>query len=54
MMADRYASSRDGYVERRYDDVEVLPRFFHPRSAAPELRRYAIVQRGGRFVIEEL
>jgi Zn-dependent protease len=69
MMADRYAMSRDGYVERAYDDVEVLPRGAGlPRgfgqafggSVSPgyghraEMRRFAIVQRGGRFVIEEL
>jgi Zn-dependent protease len=54
MMADRYISSRDGYVERSHADVEVLPRFFRTPYAAPDVRRYAIVQRGGRFVIEEI
>jgi Zn-dependent protease len=60
MMADRYANSRDGYVERGYGDVEVLPRFGGlggfgrgvPRHGG--VRRFAIVQRGGRFVIEEV
>jgi Zn-dependent protease len=63
MMADRYASSRDGYVERQYGDTEVLPRGFSglggfagfgngPSRAG--VRRFAIVQRGGRFVIEEV
>jgi Zn-dependent protease len=63
MMADRYASSRDGYVERQYGDVEVMPRGFSglggfggfggvPRGGG--VRRFAIVQRGGRFVIEEV
>lgn len=28
MMADRYVSTREGYRERRWDDVEVLPRYF--------------------------
>jgi hypothetical protein len=60
MMADRYASSRDGYVARKDGDVEVLPRgagfgglggFGGARGGA---RRFTIVQRGGRFVIEEV
>jgi Zn-dependent protease len=50
MMADRYVSTRDGYRERRYGDVEVLPRDGH----APSMRRFTIRQRGGRLVIEEL
>jgi Zn-dependent protease len=48
MMADRYVSTNDGYRERRYGDVEVLPRH------QPQLRRFTIRQRGGRLVIEEL
>jgi Zn-dependent protease len=64
MMADRYASSSDGYVARQDGDVEVMPRGFaglggfgggggarYHRAGA---RRFAIVQRGGRFVIEEV
>jgi Zn-dependent protease len=61
MMANRYASSRDGYVERAYGDVEVLPRFGGvPRGFAggfgggANIRRFTIRQRGGRFVVEEL
>lgn len=57
MMADRYAYTRDGYVERQYGDVEVLPRGWGPatwNARAPDVRRFAIVQRGGRFVIEEI
>lgn len=58
MMADRYMSSRDGYVARTYGDVEVMPRGFGRGFgrgfAQPEIRRFAIVQRGGRFVIEEV
>lgn len=47
MMADRYAYSRDGYVERtqRWDD---------PRYQPSQPRRFTIVQRGGRLVIEEI
>jgi len=53
MMADRYAYTRDGYVQR---DVDVL-RNYRPeyrRSANDGLRRFTIRQRGGRLVIEEL
>jgi Zn-dependent protease len=55
MMADRYVHTRDGYRQRQYGDVEVLPR--HPGSAAygsPQVRRFTIRQRGGRLVVEEL
>ena len=44
MMADRYAYTREGYVQR---DVDVM-RHYQP------LRRFTIRQRGGRLVIEEL
>lgn len=69
MMANRYVQTRDGYRERRYGDVEALPRFFRPAAVpayayepgddpyagnAPGMRRFAIRQRGGRLVIEEL
>ncbi len=73
MMADRYVHTRDGYVERRYGDVEVLPRGFgrggfgtgfggfaggggggFGRGGEPPVRRFAIRQRGGRLVIEEI
>ena len=63
MMADRYVHTRDGYRERRYGDVEVLPRFFagahdQPRYSAryhePQVRRFTIRQRGGRLVVEEI
>ena len=57
MMADRYVSTRDGYRERRWGDVEVLPRMpraVHVPSWQPAVRRFAIRQRGGRLVIEEL
>ena len=43
-MADRYAYSSDGYVERTHR--------WEPRAEAP--RRFTIVQRGGRLVIEEV
>ena len=43
-MADRYAYGRDGYVERTQR--------WEPRAEAP--RRFTIVQRGGRLVIEEV
>lgn len=47
MMADRYMYSRDGYVERtRYTAAPA-----YARSQGP---RYVIIQRGGRFVIEEV
>jgi Zn-dependent protease len=49
MMADRYVNTSDGYRERRYGDVEVLPRAYQP-----SMRRFTIRQRGGRLVIEEL
>jgi len=45
VMADRYAYGRDGYVER-------TPQWNAPRAQAP--RRFTIVQRGGRLVIEEV
>jgi Zn-dependent protease len=61
MMADRYASSRGGYVTRQEGDVEVLPRGFAgfgggagARYQPAGARRFTIVQRGGRFVIEEV
>lgn len=61
MMADRYVHTRDGYRERRYGDVEVLPRDFDPRTDrapagfhGPAMRRFTIRQRGGRLVIEEI
>jgi stage IV sporulation protein FB len=41
-MAERYVNTRDGYVS------------VTPRYAAPAVRRFAIVQRGGRLVIEEI
>lgn len=46
-MADRYAYTRDGYTERtqHWDDT---------RYVAPQPRRFTIVQRGGRLVIEEV
>jgi len=44
MMADQYAYTRDGYVER-------TP---HYRYEEPQMRRFTIRQRGGRLVIEEL
>jgi Zn-dependent protease len=44
MMADQYAYTRDGYVER-------TPYYSYE---PPQLRRFTIRQRGGRFVIEEL
>jgi len=49
-MADRYAYSSDGYVERtqHWDD----PRTQRWNTAQP--RRFTIVQRGGRLVIEEI
>jgi len=54
MMADRYVNTRDGYRERRSGDVEVLPRGYSARGDEPQLRRFAIRQRGGRLVIEEI
>jgi len=53
MMADRFVQTREGYRERRYGDVELLPRF--PSSGyGAATRRFAIRQRGGRLVIEEV
>jgi Zn-dependent protease len=61
MMADRYVNTRDGYVERRDGDVEVLPRGFGRggfgtgfSQGEPAMRRFTIRQRGGRLVIEEI
>ena len=66
MMADRYVSTRDGYVERRHGDVEVMPRGFgrggfgtgfggfSGSGGDPAVRRFTIRQVGGRLVIEEL
>ncbi len=66
MMAERYVNTRDGYVERRYGDVEVMPRGFGrggfgsgfggfaPRDGEQPVRRFTIRQVGGRLVIEEL
>lgn len=66
MMADRYAYTRDGYAERtqRWDDPRTArwtdanaPRGFGSGfggGPAPQLRRFTIVQRGGRLVIEEV
>lgn len=48
MMADQYAYTRDGYVERTRRWDEPAP------YADPQLRRFTIRQRGGRLVIEEL
>ncbi len=45
MMADQYAYTRDGYVER-------TPRYHG--GDEPQMRRFTIRQRDGRFVIEEL
>jgi Zn-dependent protease len=53
MMADRYVNTREGYRERRVGDVELLPRF-GARAYEPAVRRFAIRQRGGRLVIEEI
>lgn len=80
-MADRYAFTRDGYVERGLAAVEVLPRgagfdtledmlagrhvhraAWPPRRSgratswlgAMQVRRFTIVRRGGRLVIEEV
>ena len=56
MMADRYVNTAEGYRERRYSDVEVLPRGFAGGGGGyePSVRRFTIRQRGGRFVIEEI
>jgi Zn-dependent protease len=54
MMADNYVHTRDGYRERRFGDVEVLPRYYQARHAGPAMRRFTIRQRGGRLVIEEI
>jgi Zn-dependent protease len=43
MMADRYVSTADGYRERRVF-----------RGYEPSVRRFAIRQRGGRLVVEEV
>jgi Zn-dependent protease len=42
MMADQYAYTSDGYRQRYYHEPE-----------QPHMRRFTIVQRNGRFVIEE-
>ena len=48
MMADQYAYTRDGYVER-------TPRYGHSYDDPfQQVRRFSIRQRGGRLVIEEL
>lgn len=52
MMANQYASSRDGYVTRGYGAPEVLGR--DAWDHRDTLRRFTIRQRGGRLVIEEL
>ena len=51
-MAHRYAYDASGYAERHWDEPDVMPSGWSGRGTYEAPRRFVIVQRGGRLVVE--